>query len=163
MNNNIKKRIDSLGRIVLPKQIRDELKINDYDEFDIFIQGESILLKKSIGLVKFKEKFDRLLKILKKAYNVDFMILNESKVISSTNSNIVFGNVVNNINFDSSYKNEFIDLNFNNNIIISSFIVLEGLIVDSNLLGYLIIFSKDNISALLNEITDIKKLIIDLI
>lgn len=38
--------IDSLGRIVLPIEIRKNLDINEKDELEIFVEEDKIILKK---------------------------------------------------------------------------------------------------------------------
>ena len=40
------RRVDELGRIVLPKEIRDALEINIKDPMEIYTDGNSIILKK---------------------------------------------------------------------------------------------------------------------
>ena len=42
----IVRKVDELGRIVLPKELRDTLKIDHKDPLEIFVEGESIILKK---------------------------------------------------------------------------------------------------------------------
>ena len=39
-------RIDELGRIVVPKEIRNQLGISDGDPIEIYVEGEKIILKK---------------------------------------------------------------------------------------------------------------------
>ncbi len=39
--------VDELGRIVIPKEIRRSFKIEDKDLLEIFIDGDSIILKKA--------------------------------------------------------------------------------------------------------------------
>ena len=162
MKNNIKKRIDVLGRIVLPKQIRDELKINDNDELEIFVKDDTVVLKKTIELIKFKEKFDRILYILKEAYKLDFLIINDSKIISSSNKNIKFGDIVSNINFDMLINNELVNFKIND-INLSYYIFLDRLIFDSNILGYLIILNKSSLTYFYSNIEIVKKIILDFI
>ena len=38
--------IDSLGRFVLPKEIRDVLDLNPKDPVEVFVDGEKVILKK---------------------------------------------------------------------------------------------------------------------
>lgn len=62
----IVRKVDQLGRIVLPIELRRTLKIDIRDPLEIFVEGESILLKKyepacilcgeSEGLVEYKGK-----------------------------------------------------------------------------------------------------------
>ena len=40
------RKVDGLGRIVLPKELRDSLEINTGDALEIFIDGENVILKK---------------------------------------------------------------------------------------------------------------------
>ena len=40
------RRIDDLGRIVIPKEIRKNLRIKDGDNLEIFISSEDLVLKK---------------------------------------------------------------------------------------------------------------------
>ena len=62
----IVRKMDSLGRIVLPIELRRTLDIADKDPLEIFMDGSSIVLKKSCfacifcgssrGITEFKEK-----------------------------------------------------------------------------------------------------------
>lgn len=45
-NTGIIRRVDDLGRVVIPKEIRDSFKIDIGDPLEIFIQGKTIVLKK---------------------------------------------------------------------------------------------------------------------
>lgn len=39
--------VDKMGRVVIPKEIRQKLDIkNDVDSFEIFMEGDSVILKK---------------------------------------------------------------------------------------------------------------------
>lgn len=40
------RRIDDLGRVVIPREIRKELNLRKYDNFEIFIDGDCVILKK---------------------------------------------------------------------------------------------------------------------
>lgn len=40
------RKVDELGRIVIPKEIRNSLEIYERDSMEIFIDGHSIVLKK---------------------------------------------------------------------------------------------------------------------
>jgi transcriptional pleiotropic regulator of transition state genes len=42
----IVRRIDDLGRVVLPKELRRTLGINEQDEMEIFVDKDSIIIKK---------------------------------------------------------------------------------------------------------------------
>ncbi len=40
------RKVDELGRIVLPKELRDSLEIGAGDALEIFVDGENVILKK---------------------------------------------------------------------------------------------------------------------
>lgn len=42
----IVRKVDELGRIVIPKELRDSLKIKEKDSIEIFVENENIILKK---------------------------------------------------------------------------------------------------------------------
>ena len=46
MSTGIVRRIDELGRIVIPKEIRKNLRIKNGDNLEIVVDGENIILKK---------------------------------------------------------------------------------------------------------------------
>ena len=45
-STGIVRKIDDLGRIVIPKEIRRTFNISNYDPMEIFIDGDMILFKK---------------------------------------------------------------------------------------------------------------------
>jgi len=44
--NGITRKIDELGRIVIPMEFRNKLEIMEGDMLEIFVKGESIVLRK---------------------------------------------------------------------------------------------------------------------
>ena len=40
------RRIDELGRIVVPKEMRTKMDINDSDPVEIYVEGDKIILQK---------------------------------------------------------------------------------------------------------------------
>lgn len=65
-NLGIIRRVDELGRIVIPSEVRERFNIQEKDLIEIFVQGPAIILKKVIlgccfcdnteNLVTFKDK-----------------------------------------------------------------------------------------------------------
>jgi AbrB family transcriptional regulator, transcriptional pleiotropic regulator of transition state genes len=45
-STGIVRKVDELGRIVLPKELRDIFDINIKDPLEIFVEGERIILRK---------------------------------------------------------------------------------------------------------------------
>ena len=57
------RRIDELGRIVIPKEIRKNLRIKNGDSLEIFLESDNIILKKYYYLLKNKNIDDLKYKI----------------------------------------------------------------------------------------------------
>lgn len=65
-STGIVRRVDELGRIVIPIELRNKLKIAEKDPIEIFVDGSSIVLKKyeetcvfcgsNKNVVEYKEK-----------------------------------------------------------------------------------------------------------
>ncbi|APQ77077.1 AbrB/MazE/SpoVT family DNA-binding domain-containing protein [Clostridium botulinum] len=45
-NTGIVRRVDNLGRVVLPKELRRTLNIDEKDSLEIYVDEEQIILKK---------------------------------------------------------------------------------------------------------------------
>lgn len=45
-STGIVRKVDELGRIVLPKELRDSLKITRTDPLEFYVDGASLILKK---------------------------------------------------------------------------------------------------------------------
>lgn len=45
-STGIVRKVDELGRIVLPKELRETFKIDHKDPLEIYVEGDSIILKK---------------------------------------------------------------------------------------------------------------------
>jgi len=45
-STGIVRRVDELGRIVIPIELRRNLKVRERDSLEIYVEGDSIILKK---------------------------------------------------------------------------------------------------------------------
>lgn len=57
----IMRRVDALGRIVLPKELRNHLEIAEKDTLEIFTDGEMIILKKYSPSCIFTDSMENLI------------------------------------------------------------------------------------------------------
>lgn len=80
MNGQIK-RIDDLGRIVIPKDIRKRLSIKTNDTLEIGMDGDKIVLNKRIAIKEYNDYVKTLLTILTNYSGIKFLATNREDVI----------------------------------------------------------------------------------
>lgn len=78
------RRIDDLGRIVIPKEIRRNFKINEGDSLEIFVENNGIVLKKYSLVDDIVESALDLVDIVFKIYNKSIIITDREKVIAAS-------------------------------------------------------------------------------
>lgn len=78
------RRIDDLGRIVIPKEIRRNFKINEGDSLEIFVENNDIVLKKYSLLDDMVESAFDLVEVVLKIYHKNIIITDREKVIAAS-------------------------------------------------------------------------------
>ncbi len=81
------RRIDELGRIVIPKEIRKRLRVGPGDMLDIYTSDKQIILSKYSELSEIDEHLLYLLKAFKNDH-LDLIVSSSSEVIASTISSV---------------------------------------------------------------------------
>lgn len=85
------RRIDELGRIVIPKEIRRNLGIHDGENVEIFTEADSIILKKYYRMSTNSDLANSLCDIIYTNFNYKIIITDREKVLASEgiNSNLI--------------------------------------------------------------------------
>ena len=78
------RKIDELGRIVLPKEIRRNLGIRDGENLEIFVENDSILLKKYSKMQDYNEVVKNLANIVNDTFDFKVIITDRDKVLFSS-------------------------------------------------------------------------------
>lgn len=76
----INKKIDSLGRIVIPKEIRKKLRILENESLDITCENDQVIIKKSSEDLFDKKIFEYIIDSIKKVLSIDISIFNINKI-----------------------------------------------------------------------------------
>lgn len=162
MNNVFKKRIDELGRIVIPKQIRNTFKIKNFDELELSVENDTIVLKKSVGIEMYKDKIERLLNFIRKFNDFEILITDKQKLIVSTDKNITINEEF--VIDENSFNNDVV-IKFKNPINEKTNFISYCLpiIIDSNTLGKIYFINDGKLINDKNLLKEIRDLIIDLI
>ncbi len=76
------RRIDELGRIVIPKEIRRNLGIKAFEQLEIFIEDESVILKKYSSLNRLVRLANVLVDIIGNTFDLNIFITDRERVVS---------------------------------------------------------------------------------
>lgn len=78
------RRIDELGRIVIPKEIRKKLKINEGENIEIYIdEEEKIILKKYSNIKSIKDFVQTFIESIYTSYKYNIIITDTDKIIAA--------------------------------------------------------------------------------
>ncbi len=145
----VTRKIDELGRIVIPKEIRKNLGIRDGETLEIFTNEDSIILKKYFEVRKYEDLSGKLCELIKNIYNIDLVITDREKVITSSNKEIVENTKLNNRflelidNREMLISKELSTINFG--IDVSGYFTIIPIIASSDSLGLVILISENAI------------------
>ena len=59
------RKIDELGRIVIPKEIRNNLKIKDNEAVEIYVEEDKMILQKYNQMLSYEDKCNKLIFLIK--------------------------------------------------------------------------------------------------
>ena len=79
------RRVDSLGRIVIPKEIRKVLRIKENEQVEINVSGNEIVLNRYSELDDKDLFLENLINIIKEVYDLDILITNLNNFTLTTN------------------------------------------------------------------------------
>ena len=143
--SGITRRIDELGRIVVPKEIRYNLGIRDGEPLEIYTSDNSIIIKKYSQVENIKDLGQNICDIIFDVCNVGILVSDREKVVSASNNLKDLLNFKLNEKYKSlidnreSYYGERIETDFNNNC----YFIALPIITQSDCSGLVIILSKD--------------------
>jgi len=158
-STGIIRKIDDLGRIVLPKELRRHLNINPGDDFQIILDNNKIILER-YSYLKNHEK--DILKIIESFINVTNYSINlviNNEIVNKNNIKIL-DEIINIIKERKIYiKEEIQNYKIANEFAEEGRLIIFPIVINSDLLGSIIIISKENINNLLNTAKIINNLI----
>lgn len=151
------RRIDELGRLVIPKEIRKNLKIKDNDQVEITIIDNKIVLTKFDNLNK-DRVVSMILKCIKRTVN--------KNVLLTTRSEIIDYSLINKEEISKELPRDIIDIienridmvNFSKNNYLYN---IYPLVINGDIYGSLIIYDYNNLSDYDFEIIKFSKMFLE--
>ena len=153
MTSGIVRRIDNLGRVVIPKEIRKTLKIKENEQVEINVLDDSIVLNKYSDIHEYDKSINNLIDIIKSVYDRDIIITNLDKIVLTTKDykdyiNLELSPYLANIVDNRKDVSELIPVNLNLNTNMSDIKVsysIKSIIVNGDMIGLLILLSNTNL------------------
>lgn len=152
-STGITRRIDDLGRIVIPKEIRKNLKIKENEVLEIFINNDEIILKKFSPFNDSEKVLSDYIKVINDMTGNDVIITDRDKVILSTKKleerliNKKLSEYVNDLmeNRSTFLSNDMKGIEVIDNEKIKQNYYFIPFIIDSDVVGSIIMFSSKEI------------------
>ena len=159
MNTGMVRKIDELGRLVIPKEIRNSLHIKNGEDVSIFIKEDMIVLKKSEKMLSINDAIQKLIDSLKKITNDIIIVSDRDKVICSTDKNFLNENIDERV-INAIDERKILDgINFKvGKKVIEGKFYMSPVIVEADALGSVIILSNKEIndkSIILNNVINV--------
>lgn len=82
------RRIDELGRLVIPKEIRKSFKIREGDSIEFFVEGNRILLEKYSLMNGMVEEIEKICQVLHESLNNTVIYIHDENVITGYGSHV---------------------------------------------------------------------------
>ena len=86
--NSSIRRIDDLGRIVIPKDIRKKMHIKENEPLELYVENDEIIIKKYSSLIDIKDYINDLIDIGNRITGNKYIVTNRTEIIASTNSEL---------------------------------------------------------------------------
>jgi len=149
-STGIIRKIDELGRIVIPKEIRSNLNIRNSESIEICVDGESIILKKYYKMNNLINTLDEYIKIFECLIDSSFIITDREKIILTSKG---YNNLL-----DKKITNYFLNiledrrqvickeknsLKIIENLDLSGYYIILPILVDGDLFGGIICLKND--------------------
>ena len=144
LQSGITRRIDELGRIVIPKEIRYNLGIREGEPLEILVDDNSIIIKKYSQIENIKSISNNICEIISDVFNVNIIVTDREKVIAASKE---LANIISNplgekhkilIDKREDYNSENIEIMFD----IEGYFYIIPIITNSDCSGLVLIVAK---------------------
>lgn len=139
------RRIDELGRIVLPKEIRRNLGIREGENLEIFVEADCMILKKYSKIKDYEEMIKSVGNLIIQVYDNQLIVTDREKVIYSNKEGLIQANLDKNLinciqNRESVLKNNLQVYHFNEDL--KGYYFIMPIITSTDCLGLVMIYDE---------------------
>ena len=145
------RRIDELGRIVIPKEIRKKLRIDNGESLEILIEDDNIILKKYSPVESLNDVVSKYVEIFSQVIKCNIIVVDRKKVIGVAGNikkqyqdknitDFTLHSIDRRDNFVERQKKEF---NFVEEITDSGYYSFSSIVNNGDAIGAVIVLSTD--------------------
>ncbi len=139
------RKIDELGRIVLPKEIRRSLGIKDGEDLEIFVDNQGIYLQKHSRLLLYHDLVTKLCELAHEEMNLNLFVTDREKVLASSEERFIgkeipqkFLSLIDERNsYESSVSEQIFD-----DIDSNGYFLAVPILVSSDVIGFVVLVSQ---------------------
>ncbi len=143
--SGITRRIDELGRIVVPKEIRYNLGIREGEPLEIYTENNTIVIKKYSQVENIKDISQNICDIISDVCNVGIFISDREKVIaaSKNTNNLLNMKLVENFKLLIDNREQYVSSNKDNFFNMNDYFVIYPIITSIDCSGLIFIVSNE--------------------
>lgn len=141
-STGIVRKIDELGRIVIPKEIRNVLNIQCNDDLEIYVDNYNIILKKYEKSGNLINYINKIVTFFNDYSDIKMYVTNKEKIISQGDLlNVKLNAKLKELVEErKKYESDNLDLILN----INGYFNIFPIIIDSDIIGLLVFVKEDN-------------------
>ena len=141
-STGIVRKIDELGRIVIPKEIRNALNIQCNDDLEIYVDNYNIILKKYEKSGNLINYINKIVTFFNDYSDIKMYVTNKEKIISQGDLlNVKLNAKLKELVEErKKYESDNLDLILN----INGYFNIFPIIIDSDIIGLLVFVKEDN-------------------
>ncbi len=136
------RKIDELGRIVLPKEIRRNLGIKDGESLEIFVDEKGIYLQKFSKIYDLKELGNNICQDIKDIMNINLIITDRDKIVSAFNEQLIGDKITNELENlmvnREYYQSKFVEKKLEK--LKEGYFIIKPIIVSTDCMGMVIMY-----------------------
>lgn len=152
--SGIVRKIDDLGRIVIPKELRKSLNIKNSDDLEITITDDKIILEKYYRLKNLKNTLNKYFKMLDKFLDSDFIISDKENILLTSKEYFdlkdtkLSNKIIELLDYRKPVlENSFTSLKLTSDIELNKNYYFYPIIIDTDILGSIIIFNNKKVES----------------
>ena len=157
-STGVVRRIDELGRIVIPKEIRKNLGLREGESLEIYVDDNKLIMQKFSKIDNYQDNINNIIQFISDAFVININFYDREKLVYNTNE------VLGNLSFIKEFneiiinrKEEIIDVSVTGTV---HKIYCKPIIISSDVIGILVYEIKDNLEEIIKVANFLNQIII---